>query len=129
MFYQFQGFAVQEGLSMADLKGTLFTFVKSYFGNERKIRFRCKYYPEVEPGVGLDLDCTFCGQKGCPVCKGRGWLEMLGAGMIHPKILKNFGLDPNKVSGFAFGMGLDRIVMDRFKINDIRSLYNGDIKL
>jgi phenylalanyl-tRNA synthetase alpha chain len=128
MFYQFQGFAVQKGLSMADLKGTLYHFAKSYFGDNRKIRFRCKYYPEVEPGVGLDLDCPFCNQKGCSVCKGRGWLEMLGAGMIHPNILKNFGLKPNLISGFAFGMGLDRIVMDRYQIKDIRSLYNGDIK-
>lgn len=128
MFYQFQGFALQKGLSMADLKGTLFYFVKNYFGETRKIRYRCKYYPEVEPGVGLDLDCLFCNQKGCPVCKGRGWIEMLGAGMIHPNILKNFGYNPKIISGFAFGMGLDRIVMDRFKINDIRSLYNGDIK-
>jgi len=128
MFFQFQGVALQEGLSMADLKGTLYHFVKSYFGEDRKIRFRCKYYPEVEPGVGLDLDCQFCNQKGCSVCKGRGWLEMLGAGMIHPNILKNFKVDTKKISGFAFGMGLDRIVMDRFKIKDIRSLYNGDIK-
>lgn len=128
MFYQFQGFAVQNGISMADLKGTLYYFIKSYFGETRKIRYRCKYYPEVEPGVGLDIDCQFCKQKGCSVCKGRGWIEMLGAGMIHPNILKNFGYDTKKISGFAFGMGLDRIVMDRFKINDIRSLYNGDIK-
>lgn len=128
MFYQFQGVALQKGISMADLKGTLYTFVKEYFGKERKIRFRCKYYPEVEPGVGLDLDCKFCKQKGCSVCKGRGWLEMLGAGMIHPKILKNFKYDSKEISGFAFGMGLDRIVMDRFGIDDIRSLYNGDIK-
>ena len=113
---------------MADLKGTLFHFVKSYFGEYRKIRYRCKYYPEVEPGVGLDMDCQFCNQKGCSVCKGRGWLEMLGAGMIHPQILRNFKIDPKQISGFAFGMGLDRIVMDKFKIKDIRSLYNGDIK-
>jgi len=128
MFYQFQGFAVQKGLSMADLKGTLFYFAKSYFGEDREVRFRCKYYPEVEPGVGLDLDCKFCNKKGCSVCKGRGWIEMLGSGMSHPNILKNFKLDPKKISGFAFGMGLDRIVMDKFQINDIRSLYNGDIK-
>lgn len=128
MFYQFQGFAVQEGISMADLKGTLFHFAKSYFGQDRKVRFRCKYYPEVEPGVGLDIDCKFCNQKGCSVCKGRGWIEMVGAGMIHPNILKNFKIDPKKISGFAFGMGLDRIVMDKFNIKDIRSLYNGDIK-
>ncbi|HET7098772.1 MAG TPA: phenylalanine--tRNA ligase subunit alpha [Patescibacteria group bacterium] len=128
MFYQFQGFALQKGISMADLKGTLFHFAKTYFGENRKIRFRCKYYPEVEPGVGLDLDCQFCNGKGCTVCKGRGWIEMLGAGMIHPNILKNFKINPKEISGFAFGMGLDRIVMDRFKIKDIRSLYNGDIK-
>ncbi len=128
MFYQFQGFAIQKGLSLSDLKGTLYRFVKSYFGENRKVRFRCKYYPEVEPGVGLDINCEFCGGKGCSVCKGRGWIEMLGAGMIHPNILKNFGYDTRKISGFAFGMGLDRIVMDRFKIRDIRSLYNGDIK-
>ncbi len=128
MFYQFQGFALQKGISMADLKGTLLHFAKTYFGSTRKVRFRCKYYPEVEPGVGLDLDCQFCNGRGCTVCKGRGWLEMIGAGMIHPNILRNFKIDPKEISGFAFGMGLDRIVMDRFKIKDIRSLYNGDIK-
>ena len=128
MFYQFQGVALQKGLSMADLKGTLFSFAKSFFGADREFRFRCKYYPEVEPGAGLDVDCQFCNKKGCAVCKYRGWIEMLGCGMIHPNILKNMGHDPKKISGFAFGMGLDRIVMDKFKINDIRSLYNGDIK-
>lgn len=128
MFYQFQGFALQKGLSMSDLKGTLFHFAKTYFGESRKLRFRCKYYPEVEPGVGLDIDCQFCKGKGCSVCKGRGWIELLGAGMIHPNILRNFKINPREMSGFAFGMGLDRIVMDRFKIADIRSLYNGDIK-
>lgn len=127
MFYHFQGFALQKGISMADLKGTLYRFVKTYLGENRKIRYRCKYYPEVEPSVGLDIDCKFCNQKGCSVCKGRGWIEMLGAGMIHPKILKNFGYNPKEISGFAFGIGLDRIVMDKFKIKDIRSLYNGDI--
>jgi phenylalanyl-tRNA synthetase alpha chain len=128
MFYQFQGFSLQKGLSMADLKGTLFYFVKQFFGEAREIRFRCKYYPEVEPGVGLDLDCQFCHKKGCRVCKGRGWIEMLGAGMIHPNILEKMGYQPSKISGFAFGMGLDRIVMDRYGIDNIRSLYNEDIK-
>jgi phenylalanyl-tRNA synthetase alpha chain len=127
MFYQFQGVALQKGLSMADLKGTLIYFVEQFFGKDRKVRFRCKYYPEVEPGGGLDLDCAFCKGKGCSVCKGRGWLEMLGCGMIHPNILKNCGYNPKEISGFAFGMGLDRLVMDRFGVNDIRSLYNGDI--
>ncbi|KKQ50610.1 MAG: Phenylalanine-tRNA ligase alpha subunit [Candidatus Woesebacteria bacterium GW2011_GWB1_38_5] len=128
MFYQFQGFALQEGLSMADLKGTLIYFVKKFFGEDREIRARCKYYPEVEPGMGVDIDCRFCKKKGCSVCKGRGWIEMLGSGMIHPNILKNLGYKTEEMSGFAFGMGLDRIVMDRFGIPDIRSLYNGDIK-
>lgn len=126
MFYQFQGVALQEGISMADLKGTLFYFAREFFGKNRQVRFRCKYYPEVEPGAGLDLDCQFCKGKGCSVCKGRGWIEIIGAGMIHPNMLKVAGA-PDSVSGFAFGMGLDRIVMDRFKISDIRSLYNGDI--
>jgi len=128
MFYQFQGFTLQKGLSMADLKGTLLYFVKKFFGERREIRFRCKFYPEVEPGAGLDLDCQFCKKRGCSVCKGRGWIEMIGSGMIHPNILKNFGYKTDSISGFAFGMGLDRIVMDRFGIADIRSLYNGDIK-
>ena len=128
MFYQFQGVALQKGLSMADLKGTLYSFAKSLFGKDREFRFRCKYYPEVEPGGGCDVNCPFCNKRGCNVCKYRGWFEMLGCGMIHPNILKNMGHDPKKISGFAFGMGLDRIVMDKFKIKDIRSLYNGDIK-
>ena len=128
IFYQFQGFSLQEGLSMSDLKGTLLYFVKEYFGEKREVRFRCKYYPEVEPGAGLDLDCQFCAKKGCAVCKGRGWIEMLGSGMIHPNILKDMGYDPKKISGYAFGIGLDRIVMDKFGIQDIRSLYNGDIR-
>ncbi len=128
MFYQFQGVALQEGLSMADLKGTLYSFAESFFGKKREFRFRCKYYPEVEPGGGFDINCPFCGKRGCSVCKYRGWLELLGCGMIHPNILRNMGHDPAKISGFAFGMGLDRIVMDRFGIKDIRSLYNGDIK-
>ena len=127
-FYQFQGFGVQKGLSMAELKGMLTYFVRKFLGSQRKIRFRCKYYPEVEPCGGLDVDCPFCRQKGCHVCKGRGWIELLGCGMIHYNILKNFNLDPKKISGFAFGMGLDRIVMDHFNIDDVRSLYNGDIR-
>ena len=127
MFYQYQGVAVGEGITMANLKWTLDTFVKKFFGPNRKTRFRCKYYPEVEPGVGVDIDCQFCKGKGCAVCKNRGWIEMLGAGMIHPNMLKKVGLDPQKYSGFAWGMGLDRITMTRYQINDIRALYNGDL--
>ncbi len=127
MFYQYQGVAVGENLTMANLKWTLNTFIHKFFGPNRKTRFRCKYYPEVEPGVGVDIDCPFCNQKGCSVCKQRGWIEMLGAGMIHPAIFKRVGLDPQKYSGFAWGMGLDRITMARYNIGDIRSLFNGDL--
>jgi phenylalanyl-tRNA synthetase alpha chain len=127
MFYQYQGLAVATDITMAELKGTLDTFVRKFFGRDRETRFRCKYYPEVEPGVGVDISCAFCNKKGCVVCKKRGWIEMLGAGMIHPNMLRRVGLDPKIYSGFAWGMGLDRIVMQRYNIRDIRSLYNGDI--
>lgn len=127
MFYQYQGLAIGEGITMANLKATLDTFVKKFWGENTKTRFRCKYYPEVEPGVGVDISCTFCQGAGCTVCKHRGWIEMLGAGMVHPNMLRRVGLDPQKISGFAWGMGLDRIVMTKFGIKDVRSLYNGDI--
>jgi phenylalanyl-tRNA synthetase alpha chain len=127
LFYQYQGVAVDTTITMANLKSTLETFIRIFFGPGRKSRFRCKYYPEVEPGVGVDIDCQFCHQKGCPVCKYRGWIEMLGAGMIHPNMFRKVNLDPAKYSGFAWGMGLDRIVMSRYSLNDIRALYNGDL--
>lgn len=127
MFYQYQGVAVGENITMANLKWTLNVFIKKFFGPNRKTRFRCKYYPEVEPGVGVDIDCPFCAQKGCSVCKQRGWVEMLGAGMIHPNMLTKVGVDPKKYSGFAWGMGLSRIVMDRYGIADTRALFNGDL--
>jgi phenylalanyl-tRNA synthetase alpha chain len=127
MFYQYEGIAVSKDITVAELKSTLDTFIKQFFGETRESRFRCKYYPQVEPGVGVDISCAFCNKKGCTVCKGRGWIEMLGAGMVHPNMLRRVNLDPSVYSGFAWGMGLDRIVMQRFGINDIRSLYNGDI--
>lgn len=127
MFFQYQGLAVGEGITMANLKATLNTFTHKFYGPNRKTRFRCKYYPEVEPGVGLDVDCPFCTQKGCAVCKGRGWIELSGAGMVHPKMLERVNLSPKKYSGFAFGMGLDRIAMTRYGINDIRAFFNGDL--
>jgi phenylalanyl-tRNA synthetase alpha chain len=127
MFFQYQGLAVGEHITLANLKWTLETFIKNFFGPQRKSRFRCKYYPEVEPGVGVDIDCQFCQQKGCSVCKQRGWIEMLGAGMIHPNMLRAVNIDPDKYSGFAWGMGLDRIAMAKYGINDIRALYNGSL--
>ena len=127
MFYQYEGIAVGKSITLADLKGTLEVFIHRFFGEERESRFRCKYYPQVEPGVGVDISCAFCNKKGCTVCKGRGFIEMLGAGMVHPNMFRRAGLDPQEYTGFAWGMGLDRIVMQRYGIRDIRSLYNGDI--
>lgn len=127
MFYQYEGMAVGTDITLSDLKGTLDVFVRKFFGETRETRFRCKYYPQVEPGVGVDISCAFCNKKGCAICKGRGWIEMLGAGMVHPNMFRKAGLDPDTYTGFAWGMGLDRIVMQRYGITDIRSLYNGDI--
>jgi phenylalanyl-tRNA synthetase alpha chain len=127
MFYQYQGVAVGESLNLANLKWTLETFISKFYGPSRKSRFRNKYYPEVEPGMGVDIDCPFCNQKGCTVCKYRGWIEILGSGMIHPNMFRRVGLDPQKYSGFAWGMGLDRVTMSRHGIADIRALFNGDL--
>lgn len=127
MFYQYQGLAIGERITLANLKSTFDTFLRKFYGEKTKSRFRCKYYPEVEPGVGVDVDCPFCHQKGCSVCKFRGWIEISGAGMVHPNMLERVGLDPQKYSGFAFGMGLDRVAMTRYGINDIRALFNGDL--
>jgi phenylalanyl-tRNA synthetase alpha chain len=127
VFYMYEGLLVDKGITMADLKGTLNAFVRYLYGNEVKTRFRCKYYPQVEPGAGLDIQCTFCRGKGCIVCKYRGWIEVLGSGMIHPNELRNCGIDPTEWSGFAFGLGLDRLVMTKYGISDIRKLYSGEL--
>ncbi len=127
VFYQYQGVCLDRDVSMANLKATLQGFAKFIYGPAVETRFRCKYYPEVEPGAGLDILCTFCRGGGCGICKGRGWLEILGSGMIHRRVLEKCGLDANVWSGFAFGMGLDRIIMSKFGINDIRKLHNGEL--
>jgi phenylalanyl-tRNA synthetase alpha chain len=127
MFFQYQGFAVDKVITMANLRWVLEKFVDNFYGEGVETRFRCKYYPEVEPTAGMDISCSFCDKKGCSVCKGRGWLEILGCGMIHPNIMKVAGIDPENWSGFAWGMGLDRLVMTRFGISDIRDLTNGSI--
>lgn len=126
-FYQYQGVVVDKGINIQHLKGTLENFHKFLFGDDVVLRFRYKYYPEVSPGVGVDMRCRFCQGAGCDVCKHRGWIEMLGSGMIHYNTLKMCGIDPDVYTGFAFGMGLDRIVMQRFKITDIRKLYGGGL--
>ena len=126
-FYQYQGFVVDKGITMGHLKDTLTKFHQFLFGDDVKLRFRYKYYPEVSPGMGVDMECRFCKGSGCQVCKYRGYIEVLGSGMIHYNTLKACGIDPEVYSGFAFGMGLDRLVMSKYGIKDIRKLYGGEI--
>ncbi len=126
-FYQYQGFVVEKGITIQHLKEMLTKFHQFLFGDDVKLRFRYKYYPEVSPGMGVDMQCRFCHGKGCQVCKHRGWIEVLGSGMIHYNTLKACGIDPEIYTGFAFGMGLDRLVMSKFAINDIRKLYGGKL--
>ncbi|MEZ4522807.1 MAG: phenylalanine--tRNA ligase subunit alpha [Thermomicrobiales bacterium] len=127
-FQQIEGLAVDKHITMADLKGTLAEFARQIFGAARKVRFRCDYFPFVEPGVDLSIDCPFCDGKGCRVCSGTGWIEILGAGMVHPNVLAWAGYDPEIYSGWAFGMGIDRLTMLRYGINDIRSFYQNDLR-
>ena len=124
-FHQYQGLAVDKGITIEHLKGVLERFHQYLFGDNVELRFRYKYYPEVTPGLGVDLKCQFCDGKGCNVCGQKGWIEVLGSGMVHPSILKTCGIDPEVYTGFAFGMGLDRLVMQRYGIDDIRKLYGG----
>lgn len=126
-FYQYQGFVVDDGINMGHLKDILTQFHQFLFGTDVKLRFRYKYYPEVSPGMGVDMECQFCRGKGCQVCKYRGYIEVLGSGMIHSNTLHACGIDPEIYSGFAFGMGLDRLVMSKYGITDIRKLYGGEI--
>ena len=128
MFYQIEGLAVDPDITMADLKGTLFEFIRRLFGAERKVRFRCDYFPFVEPGVEVSMDCFACKGKGCRLCSGTGWIEILGAGMVHPDVLRWVGYDPEIYSGFAFGMGIERIPMLRYGIDDIRLFYGNDLR-
>jgi phenylalanyl-tRNA synthetase alpha chain len=124
-FHHYQGVVVDKDITMQHLKGTLELFHRFLFGDDVELRFRYKYYPEVSPGMGVDMKCKFCDGKGCNVCKHRGYIEVLGSGMIHYNTLKMCGIDPEVYTGFAFGMGLDRLVMQRFGIDDIRKLYGG----
>jgi phenylalanyl-tRNA synthetase alpha chain len=126
-FYQYQGVVVDKGITIRNLIQTLTDFHKYLFGEDVVLRFRYKYYPEVSPGLGTDIQCRFCKGEGCSVCKYRGYIEVLGSGMIHYNTLKMCGIDPEVYTGFAFGMGLDRLVMQRYKIDDIRKLYGGGV--
>ena len=128
MFHQIDGIAVDKGITMADLKGTLYEFARRFFGEDRKVRFRCDYFPFVEPGVEMAIECSVCGGEGCRLCGGSGWIEILGAGMTHPEVLRRGGIDPEVYGSFAFGMGIDRLPMLRYGIDDIRLLYGSDLR-
>lgn len=127
-FTQLEGLAVDRNITLADLKGTLQEMARQLFGPERRIRFRCDYFPFVEPGVEFAVDCAICKGWGCRVCKHTGWLEMGGAGMVHPQVLRGVGYDPDEVSGFAFGLGIDRLAMMKYGVDDLRAFANNDIR-
>jgi len=128
MFYQIEGLAVDQGITLGDLKGTLFEFARRLFGEQRKVRFRCDYFPFVEPGVEMAIQCVVCGGAGCRLCGGSGWIEILGAGMVHPDVLRRVNYDPDVYTGFAFGLGVERIPMLRYGIEDIRLFYGNDLR-
>ncbi len=128
MFHQVEGLVVDENITMADLRGTLQYFVRSMFGADREVRIRGSFFPFTEPSCEVDMTCLFCNSEGCRVCGRTGWIEMLGAGMVHPVVLEMAGYDSRRYSGFAFGMGLDRIVMLRHGIDDIRHLFRNDLR-
>lgn len=127
IFHQYQGVAVGKDISLKNLIGVFNILFVHLYGKNAIVRYRCKYYPEVEPGLGLDLQCFSCHGSGCPLCKGAGWIEMGGAGIIHPVVLKKAGINPKKWHGFAFGLGLDRWVMAKYNIKDIRTLLGGNL--
>ena len=128
MFHQIEGMVIDKGVTMADLKATLNLVVEKIYGKGTVTRFRPHHFPFTEPSCELDIQCHKCGGKGCPTCKGEGWIEVLGAGMVHPKVLAGCGIDPDVYSGWAFGMGLERMAMRRFKISDLRLIFENDIR-
>ena len=128
MFHQVEGMVIDKGVTMADLKGTLNTVVEQLYGAGTKTRFRPHHFPFTEPSCEMDVQCHKCGGVGCPTCKGEGWIELLGAGMIHPRVLEMAGIDPEIYSGWAFGIGLERTAMQRFKIADLRLIFENDVR-
>lgn len=126
VFHQIEGLVVDKGITMCDLKGVLEQFAHEIYGPDTKVKFRPSFFPFTEPSVEVDVSCSECGGKGCRVCKGGGWIEILGAGMVHPNVLRSCGIDPEVYSGFAFGIGLDRLTTTRYKISDIRLLFEND---
>ena len=128
LFHQIEGLLVDKDITFADLKGVLNEFIRIYFGSARPTRFRASYFPFTEPSAEVDVQCIMCGGKGCRTCSGTGWLEILGSGMVHVNVLKNVGIDPEIYTGFAFGMGVERLTMLKYAINDIRLFFNNDIR-
>lgn len=128
MFHQVEGLVVDEGISLADLKGTLLNFVRQMFGEDREIRLRPSFFPFTEPSVEVDISCMLCGGEGCRTCKDTGWIEILGAGVVHPRVLEMSGYDPEKVTGFAFGFGVERIAMLKYGIDDLRVMFENDVR-
>ena len=128
VFHQIEGLVVDKNITMADLKGTLEMFVKKLYGDQTRVRFRPHHFPFTEPSAEMDYSCFNCGGKGCSVCKGEGWIEILGCGMVHPKVLANCGIDPEEYTGFAFGIGLERIAMGKYSINDLRLFFENDMR-
>ena len=128
LFHQMEGLVVDKGITMGDLKGPLEMVAKKMFGEETKVRFRPHHFPFTEPSAEVDVSCFACGGKGCRLCKGEGWIEILGAGMVHPNVLRGCDIDPDEYSGFAFGMGVERVTMLKYHIDDIRHLYENDIR-
>lgn len=128
LFHQIEGLVVDKGIKMSDLKGTLEMLMKKIYGNDCKLRFRPHHFPFTEPSCEVDISCFNCGGKGCSMCKDEGYIELLGAGMVHPKVLEGCGIDSSVYSGFAFGLGLERMVMGRYDINDLRLLYENDLR-
>jgi phenylalanyl-tRNA synthetase alpha chain len=127
-FLQVEGLAVGERVTMADLKGTIIAFARRLFGEQRQVRIRSSYFPFTEPSIEVDMDCILCGGRGCALCKGSGWLEIMGAGMVHPVVLRNGGYDPERFSGFAFGMGPQRVAQLKYAIDDIRLYWANDLR-
>ncbi len=128
VFHQVEGLVIDKGITMADLKGTLEVFVHKLYGEDTKLRFRPHHFPFTEPSAEVDISCFNCGGKGCPICKGEGWIEILGCGMVHPKVLKTCNIDPEVYSGFAFGIGLERTTMFRYGIKDLRMFFENDVR-
>ena len=128
IFHQLEGLYVDKGVTFADLKGSLEVFIKAFYGQDKRVRFRPHYFPFTEPSAEMDVSCFACGGSGCRICKGEGWIEILGSGMVHPNVLRMAGYDPDVYSGFAFGMGIDRIVSLKYGVDDLRLYFENDIR-